>query len=153
VFTKYSLVLPLLDGYTIDTIVSLFMTHIYPHFGYLLDIVTDNDTLFHFMVWSGFCKLNFMSHTFSTSYHPEFNSQSEIANKPILTILRAKQLKHGSSWISTIPLVQEEINNSVDTTRGYTSYSLVFIFSPNYQDTSGGSNIPTVSLDGLTYAM
>jgi len=56
--TKYTLVLPLLDGYTADTLVSLFMSHVYLHFEYPLYIVTDNNKLFHSAVWSGFCKLN-----------------------------------------------------------------------------------------------
>jgi len=95
--TGYTRVLPLPDGYTADTLASLCMSHIYPHFGYPLDIVTYNDPLFHSAVWSGFCKLNSISQSFSTPYHPESDGQSEIANKAILTILRAKQLEHGGS--------------------------------------------------------
>jgi len=151
--TKYTLVLPLLDGYTADTLVSLFMSHVYQHFGYLLYIVTDNDTLFHSAVWSGFCKLNSIFQSFSTPYHPQSDGQSEIANMVILTIFRAKQVEHGGSWLPAIPLVQEAINNSVDATRGCTPHSLVFRFSPTYQNTPVGSDIPTVRPDGLTQAM
>jgi len=145
--------LPLQDGYTADTLVSLLMSHVHQHFGYPLDIVTNNDTLLHSAVWSGFCKLNSISQSLSTPYHPESDGQSEIANKAILTILRAKQLEHGGSWLPTIPLVQEAINNSVDATRGCTPHSLVFRFSPTYQDTPVGSNIPTLRPDSLTQAM
>jgi len=81
------------------------MSHVYLHFGYPLDIVTDNNTLFHSVVWSGFCKLNSISQSFSTLYHPESDGQSEIANKAILTTLRAKKLEHGGSWLPAIPLV------------------------------------------------
>jgi len=151
--TMYTLVLPLPDGYTTDTLVSLFMSHVYPHFGYLLHIVTDNDMLFHSVVWSGFCKLNSISQPFSTSYHPVSDGQSEIVKKAILTILRAKQLEHGGSRLPTIPLVQESINNSVDATRGCTPHSVVFRFSPTYQDTPVGLDIPTVRPDGLSQAM
>jgi len=151
--TKYTLVLPLPDGYTADTLVSLFMSRVYQHFGYPLDIVTDNDTLFYSTVWSGFCKLNSISQSFSTLYYPESDGQSEIANKAILTILRAKQLEHGSSWLPAIPLVQEAINNSVDATRGCTPHSLVFRFYPTYQDITVGSDIPTVRPDCPTQAM
>jgi len=118
-----------------------------------LDIVTDNDTFFHSAVWSGFCKLNSISQSFSTLYYRESDGQSEIANKHILTILRAKQLEHGGSWLSAIPLVQEAINNSVDATRGCTPHSLVFRFSPTYQDTPVGSDIPKIRPDGLTQPM
>jgi len=129
------------------------MSHIYPHFGYPLDIVTDNDIFFHSAVWSGFCKLNSISQSFSTPYHREPSGQSEIANKAILTMLRAKQLEHGSSWLPAISLVQETFNNSVDTTTECTPYSLVFRFSPTYQDTPVGPDIPTVRPNGLTQAM
>jgi hypothetical protein len=151
--TKYTLVLPLPDGYTAESLVNLFMFLVYPHFGYPLDIVTDNDTLFHSQVWAGFCKLNSINQSFSTPYHPESDGQSEIANKAILAILRAKQLEHGGSWLPAIPLVQEAINNSVDATRGCTPHSLVFRFSPTYQDTPVGTDIPTIRPDGLTQAM
>jgi len=45
--TKDTLIVPLPEGYTADTLVSLFISHVYPHVGYLLNIVIDNDTLFH----------------------------------------------------------------------------------------------------------
>ena len=89
--TKYTIVLPLLDAYTANNLVNLFISYVYPHFGYPLNIVTDNDTLFYSTVWLGFCKLNSISQLFSTPDHPESDGQSEIANKAILTILRAKQ--------------------------------------------------------------
>ena len=73
------------------------MSYVYPHFGYPLNIVTHNDTLFYFAMWLGFCKLNSISQSFSTPSHLEFDRQSEIANKAILTILRAKQLEHASA--------------------------------------------------------
>jgi len=41
----------------------------------------------------------------------------------------------------------------VDTTRGCTHHSLVFRFSPTYQDTLVGSDIPTVRPDSLTHTM
>jgi len=151
--TKYTLVIPLLDGYTIDTLVGLFMSHVYQHFGYLLDKVTDIDRLFHSTVWSGFCKLKSICESFSTLYHPESDGQSEIANKAILTILRAKQLQHGGSWLPAIPLVQEAINNSVDATRGCTPHSLSFRFYTTYQDILVGLDIPTVRPNGLTQGM
>ena len=49
--------------------------------------------------------------------------------------------------------MQQAINNSMDANRGCTSHSLVFRFSPRYQDTPFGSDIPTVRSDGLTQAM
>jgi len=151
--TKYTLVLSLPDGYTADTLVSICMCHVYPHFGYPLDIVIDNNTLFHSMVRSGFYKLNSISQLFSTLYYPESEGQSEIANKAILNNLRAKQLEHGGSWLPAIPLAQEAINNSQDATRGCTPHSIVFRFSPTYQDTSVGLAIRKVRADGLTQDM
>jgi len=62
-------------------------------------------------------------------------------------------VKHGGSWITAIPLVQEAINNSVDATRGCIPHSIVFRFSPTYQDTPVGLDIPTVRADALTQAM
>jgi len=62
-------------------------------------------------------------------------------------------LEHGGSWLPAIPLVQEAINNSVDATRGYNPHSLVFRFSPTYQDSPVGSDIPTIRPDGLSKAM
>jgi len=63
------------------------------------------------------------------------------------------QIEHGSSWLPTIPLVQEAINNSLHATRGCIPYSLVFRFSPTYQVTLVGSDISTIRPDVLTQAM
>jgi len=103
--TKYTLVLPLPDSYSTDTLVSLFMSYVYPYFRYPLDIVTVNNRFFHSVVYSGFCKLNSISQSFSSSYHSESDNQSKIANKAILTILKAKQLEYGGNWHPVIPLV------------------------------------------------
>ena len=125
---KYIVVLPLPDAYTVDTLVSLFMSHEYLHFRYPLNIVIVNNTIFHSTVWLGFCKLNCISPSFSTPNHSESDGQLKIANEAILTILRAKQLEYGSSWFPSIPLVQEAINILVDDIRGYTPHSLIFKF-------------------------
>ena len=57
------------------------MSHVYQHFEYPLDIVTDNDMLIHSALQLGFLTLNSIYQSLSTPYHPESDRQSEIANK------------------------------------------------------------------------
>lgn len=46
----------------------------------------------------------------STAYQPESDGQSDVANKTILGIVRAKLYEKGGSWLEKIPCVAQAIS-------------------------------------------
>jgi len=94
-FSKYKIILPLPLNYTAVQLINVYYTSIYPFFGLLQDIVTDRDILFTLLDWKKFCTQNNITQSMSSTYHPETDGQSEIANKSIIAILRVKLLEQG----------------------------------------------------------
>jgi hypothetical protein len=125
-FSKYTILIPLKDGYNALTLVELFMKVVYPVFGLPVDIVSDQDALFRSYIWVEFCVKNDISQSMSTAYHPETDGQSEVANKFVLAILRGKLMEGNGSWLTNVPLVAQAINSSIDAARGCTPNTLVF---------------------------
>jgi len=109
----------------------------------------DRDVLFTSKDWTNFCTVNNISQSMSSAYHPETVGQSEIANKSIIAILRAKLLEQGIDWLSAVPSVQVAINTSLDASRDATLHTLCFRFLPKFEK---GVIVPASSLrpDGIS---
>jgi len=76
--------IPVSDNLTAEKCTDTFNTHVTSVIGYLYYIVFDRDTLFmsdHFKDWAARKIIKLEP---STAYHPQTDSQSEIANKAIL---------------------------------------------------------------------
>jgi len=123
-FSKYTIILPLPLNYTAVQLINTYYTSIYPFFDLPQDIVTNKDVLFTSLDWKKFCTQNNISQSMSSTSHPETDRQSEIANKAIIAILRAKLLEQGLDWLSAIPSVQVAINTSIDASRDAAPYTL-----------------------------
>jgi len=142
-FSKYTIIPPLPLNYTAVQLINVYYTSIYPFFGLPQDIVTDRDVLFTSLDWKKFCTQNNISQSMSSAYHPEIDGQSEIANKSIIAILRAKLLEQGLDWLSAILSIQVAINTSIDASRDAASHTLCIHFSPKFEK---GVVVPTASL-------
>ena len=98
-FSKYTILIPLKKGHTAQVPVDFYMETVYPIFSLPMDVVTDQDPLFCSHIWTHFCKTNEIQQSMSTAFHPESDDQTPIANKAILTILRAKLFNPGGAWL------------------------------------------------------
>src|SRR5205085_1499574 len=116
------------------------------------DIVSDRDVLFTSLAWPQFCTANKIEQSMSSAYHPQTDGQSEVANKNILAILRAKLLDEGKDWIGSLPSVHISINYSYNKAIGCTPHSLVFHTYPRIER-AVVVNTPAPRPEGLTQAM
>jgi len=94
-FSKYTIILPLSLNYTTEHLINVYYNSVYPFYGLPQDIITNRDVLFTSMAWKRFCRVNNISQSMSSAYHPETDGQSEIANKFIITNLCSKLLEQG----------------------------------------------------------
>jgi len=132
-FSKYTIILSLPLKYTAVQLINVNYASIYPFFGLPQDIVTDREILFTSLDWKKFCTQNNISQLLSFAYHPETDRQSEIANKSIIVLLRAKLLEQGLDWPSTILSMQVTINTSIDASRDAFPHTLCIRFTPKFK--------------------
>jgi len=132
-FSKYTIILPLPINYTTEHLINVYNNSVYLFFGFPQDVVTDRDVLFTSLAWRKFCTVNTITQSMFSTYHPETDGQSEIANKSIITILHSKLLDQGLDWLAALPSVQVAINTGIDTSRDASPHTLCIRFTPKFE--------------------
>jgi len=95
--------------------------------------------------------MNEIQQSMSTAYHSESDSQTKIANKAILTILKAKLFNQGGAWLLQLPHVVNAINSTIDASRGCTPHTMVLTFNSMYQNSLRVSNLANNRPEGLRH--
>jgi len=70
-FSRYKILIALKKGHTAQDLVDLYMERVYAIFSFQMDMVTDQDPLFHSRVWTHFCETNEIQQSMSIAYHQE----------------------------------------------------------------------------------
>ena len=71
---------------------------------------------------------------FSSSFHPQTDGQSEIANSIVLDLLKCYVHDHKEKWEQYLPLVEYAYNNTVHTSTGKAPFEIV----------EGGKKVPPI---------
>ena len=71
---------------------------------------------------------------FSSSFHPQTDGQSEIANSIVLDLLKCYVHDHKEKWEQYLPLVEYTYNNTVHTSTGKSPFEIV----------EGGKKVPPI---------
>ena len=85
--SKASIFLPCKE--TIDTVgmAELYTTHIFPHHGIPLKVISNRDPCLNSAFTTNLCKLLGIRQNISTAYHPQTDGQSERTNQLLETYL------------------------------------------------------------------
>ncbi len=71
---------------------------------------------------------------FSSSFHPQTDGQSEIANSIVLDLLKCYVHDHKEKWEQYLPLVEYAYNNTVHSSTGKAPFEIV----------EGGKKVPPI---------
>jgi hypothetical protein len=129
-FSKFTMIIPIPVNCSAEDFKRIFHNQVYGFWGMPCDIVTDKDARFTAQVWIDYCKRHGVHRSMSTPYHPTTDGQTEIVNKQILQIIRAKLQEAGHKWIDILGEVQMAINCSLDDTRQATPAAITLRFTP-----------------------
>jgi hypothetical protein len=85
--SKVSIFLPCKE--TIDTVgvAELYATHVFPHYGIPLKVISDRDPRFNSAFTTDLCRLLGIHQNISTAYYPQTDGQSERTNQSLKTYL------------------------------------------------------------------
>ena len=104
--TKYAHLIPFFHPYTTAKVANIYMQFVFKLQGMPLSIVNDRDFVFTSKFWSELMRLQGVVLAISSSYHPQFEGQTEVVNKSLEHYLRAFVADRPHSWVEWLPLAK-----------------------------------------------
>ena len=104
----------------------LFLANIFKHYGLPKSIVGDRDPRTTSLFWRALFDNMGTQLKFSSSYHPQTDGQSEIANSTVLDLLKCYVSDQRTNWEKYLPLVEFAYNNTVHSTTGKAPFEIIY---------------------------
>ena len=103
---KASIFLPCAESIDAVGVAALYATHVFPHYGVPLRIISDRDPRSDLKFTMELCKLLGIRQNISTAYHLQTDSQSEWTNQSLETYLCLYCDTQQHEWAKLLPLAQ-----------------------------------------------
>ena len=94
------------------------------HFGFLALITSDRGTQFTSSIWARVCETLKISHSTTTSFHPQSNGMIECFHRSLKSSLRARLA--GQDWVHHLPLVLLGLWTNANEDSGYAPAEALF---------------------------
>jgi hypothetical protein len=122
--SKRVICIPCKDTATSKDIAHLFEIHVWRHHGLPKKIISDRDTRFINNFWTSLMDSLRIKMNASTAAHPQSDGQTEEKNDWIITCLRHFINHYQNNWDDYIHIVEHGINDTVNSSTGYTPFYL-----------------------------
>ena len=94
------------EGTSAEATAELFMQHVWSREDLLISITSDKRPQFVIKMWNSFCKLLGIKAKLFTTWHPETNNQSKIANQEMKQYLRSYVNHFQDDWVRLLPMAE-----------------------------------------------
>jgi transposase InsO family protein len=128
--TKYGHFIALAHPYTTAMVAQIFLANIFKLHGIPTTIVSDRDPTFTSSFWQEFFQLQGITLAFSSTYHPQSDSQTEVLNKCLETYLRCYAGTKPKEWSQWLPLAEWWYNTCHHSFTGFTPFEVVYGYAP-----------------------
>lgn len=128
--SKYAYFIPLSHPYTATTVAQAFMTNIFRLHGLPKSFVSDRDTTFTSAFWRELFKAQGTKLTYSTTYHPQTDGQTEIVNKCVEGYLQCFVSDKPKEWVMWVPLAEWWYNTNYHCSTKFTPFEVVYGTQP-----------------------
>ncbi|MCO5614061.1 hypothetical protein L7F22_068342 [Adiantum nelumboides] len=108
-----------------DHLARLFVAQIFRLHGMPEMIVSDRDPRFTSLFWKAIWENVSTRLQFSSSFHPQTDGQSEIANSVVLDLLKSYISDQETQWERYLPLVEFAYNNTIHSSTGKAPFEIV----------------------------
>ncbi|MCO5546721.1 hypothetical protein L7F22_000157 [Adiantum nelumboides] len=108
-----------------DHLARLFMAQIFRLHGMPETIVSDRDPRFTSLFWKAIWENIGTRLQFSSSFYPQTDGQSEIANSVVLDLLKSYISDQKTRWERYLPLVEFAYNNMIHSSTGKAPFEIV----------------------------
>ncbi len=140
--SKASIFLPCTK--TIDTVsvTALYATHIFPHYGIPLKIISDRDPHFNSKFTTELCRLLGVHQNISTTYHPQTNGQLERTNQSLEMYLRLYCYTQQHEWAKLLPMAQYVRNSWPSSMMKQVPFNTLIGYTPLAHQPTCSTDIP-----------
>ena len=128
--TKHASFIPTTTGLSAEEFGGLYVKHIGCRFRLPESIITNRDPRWTSDFWKGVAKYLKTKMSLSSSHHPQHDSQTEIVNKQLVTMLRAYINEDLSDWALWLHILEFAYNTSIHSSIGTTPSLLLYGFHP-----------------------
>jgi len=118
------------NGTSAENTARLLMEHVWKYHGLPTSIISDRGTQFTSLLWKTLCKSLGITAKLSTSFHPETDGQSEIANQEMERYLRTFCNYGQDDWKLLLPAAEFAANNMKSTTTKMTPFFATRGYNP-----------------------
>jgi len=128
--SKASIFLPCKE--TIDTVgvAELYATHVFPHYGIPLKVISDRDPHFDSAFTTNLCKLLGIRQNISTAYHLQTDGQSERTNQSLEMYLQLYCDTQQHEWAKLLPMAQYVRNSWPSSTTKQIPFNTLISYTP-----------------------
>jgi hypothetical protein len=124
-FSKMAHFIPCQKTNDATHIANLFFKEVIRLHGLPRSIVSDRDTKFIGNFWRNLWKKLGTNLSFSSTYHPQTDGQTEVVNISLGDLLRILVTEHHSQWDNILPQVEFAYNESVNRSTGKSPFQVV----------------------------
>lgn len=117
--SKFAHFIPLKKDYTSKSIVEIFMNQVVISHGLPKSIVFDKDDTFTSNFWNSLFKLQGTTLAMSTTYHQQYDAQSEVLNKCLEMFLRCFTFQNLNLWFKALTWAEYWYNTSHHSSIGW----------------------------------
>jgi hypothetical protein len=111
-------------------IVNFFFKDIVRLHGLSKSIVSNKDTKFVGHFWRNLWKNLGTNLSFSSTYHPQIDGQTEVLNRSLGNLLRSLVTKHNSQWDKVFPQAEFSYNDSPKKSTSKIPFQIVYGMNP-----------------------
>ena len=109
-----------------SNVAALFFKEVYKLHGVPLSIVSDKDAKFLAHFWKTLWRKIGTELSFSTSFHPQTDGQTEVVNRSLGNLLRCLIGENHRNWESILPLAEFAYNSSLNRTINTSPFEVVY---------------------------
>lgn len=120
----------LVHPFTAAHVAQLFFDHVFKHHGCPTTIVNDRDPIFLSGFWKDFMRLQGISLTYSTAYHPQTDGQTEVLNRCLESYLRCMVMDFPLKWYKWLTLAEWWYNTTFHSAIGMTLFEALYGIAP-----------------------
>src|SRR5712671_1146568 len=142
--SKASIFLPCAKTIDAVSIAALYATHVFPHYGVPLQIISDRDPCFDSKFTTELCKLLGIRQNISTAYHPQTDGQSERTNQSLEMYLRLYCDMQQHEWAKLLHMVQYVRNSWPSSTMKQVPFNTLISYTPLAHQPTCSTDIPNL---------
>ncbi|EGG14714.1 hypothetical protein DFA_10972 [Cavenderia fasciculata] len=127
-FSKFVVYIPTFVNATAEDTAVLFYDQFYLRYGLPLNIVSDRDAKFTSNFWEALFKLLGSKLSFSSSFHPQTDGQSERMNRVTNEMMRSHVNYKMDNWVELLPTLAFTYNTTIHSSSNHSPAHLIHGF-------------------------